>query len=57
MRREAFFQVGTACTPVSELRFMDKIGEVNVEEMLAIERIVRLQLDLGNQNPPLKRLP
>lgn len=31
---------------VSELRFMDKIGEVNEEEMLAIERIVRLQLDL-----------
>jgi len=33
-------------TTVSELRFLDKIGEVTVKEMEEIERVIRLQLDL-----------
>ncbi|TVR85012.1 MAG: type II toxin-antitoxin system PemK/MazF family toxin [Saprospirales bacterium] len=33
-------------TTVSELRFLEKIGEVTVKEMVEIERVIRLQLDL-----------
>jgi mRNA interferase MazF len=33
-------------TTVSELRFMNKIGELTPSDMDAIEQIVRLQLDL-----------
>ncbi len=33
-------------TTVSELRFMDKIGDVKAKEMEEIERVIRLQLDL-----------
>lgn len=33
-------------TTVSELRFLDKVGEVTAKEMEEIERIIRLQLDL-----------
>lgn len=33
-------------TTVSELRFLNKIGEVTSKEMEEIEQIIRLQLDL-----------
>jgi mRNA interferase MazF len=33
-------------TTVSELRFLNKIGQVTPSEMEEIERIIRLQLDL-----------
>ncbi|MCC5945600.1 MAG: type II toxin-antitoxin system PemK/MazF family toxin [Bernardetiaceae bacterium] len=33
-------------TTVSDLRFLDKIGQVSNEEMQSIQRIIRLQLDL-----------
>ena len=33
-------------TTVSELRFLDKIGELTVKEMAEVERVIRLQLDL-----------
>jgi mRNA interferase MazF len=33
-------------TTVSELRFLERIGQVNKTEMEQIERIIRLQLDL-----------
>lgn len=34
-------------TTVSELRFLDKIGSLNSEEMNNIEIIIKLQLDLS----------
>jgi len=33
-------------TTVSELRFLNKIGEVTAKEMEEIEQVIRLQLDL-----------
>ena len=33
-------------TTVSELRFLDKIGQVTPSELEEIERVIRLQLDL-----------
>lgn len=33
-------------TTVSELRFLNKIGEATIKEMEEIEKIVKLQLDL-----------
>lgn len=31
---------------VSELRFLDKIGQISPAEMMEVERIIRMQLDL-----------